>query len=429
MKPKKALTLFYFLFFVTSFVYSQNVNFDDYFISKTLRIDLIHTGDYDSENYFLERLVKEPYWGGSKVNLIDKFRYGENIVEVYDLETNKLIYSRGYATLFQEWKATDEAKNVAKSFYESVIIPFPKNEVKIVISGRMRKAEFTKMFKFTVNPNDYFIQPAPKPMFKVSKILDNGDPSTRVDIVILGDGYTVSEVEKLRNDANKIKDYFLNCSPFKEYKENFNFWLVESISEESGTDIPGKGIYKNTILNSSFYTFNIDRYLMTTDIKAVRDLAGYVPYDQIFIIVNTDKYGGGGVYNYYSLTSIDNPYVDYVTVHEFGHGFASLADEYYTSEVATEDYYDLIVEPYEPNITTLVDFASKWANLVDEDTPIPTPVEDKYKNKVGAFEGGGYVAKGIYRPMIDCTMKSIKYNGFCKVCYNAIVDMIKFYSE
>lgn len=429
MNKKKIVLLFLILLFITAVCNSQDVNFNDYFISQTLRIDLIHAGDYRSENYYLEKLIKEPYWGGSKTNLIDKFRYGENIVEVYDINTNKLIYSRGYATLFQEWKATEEAKRIAKSFYETIIIPFPRNKIKVVISGRMRKPNFTKMFEVIIDPEDYFIQPVPPPIFKVTKILENGDPAQKVDIVILGDGYTSNEMEKLRKDADKIKSYFLNCSPFKEYKENFNFWLVESISEESGTDIPGKGIYKNTILNSSFYTFNVDRYLMTTDIKTVRDLAGYVPYDQIFIIVNTDKYGGGGIYNYYSLTSIDNSYVDYVTVHEFGHGFASLADEYYTSEVATEDYYDLKVEPYEPNITTLVDFGSKWAPLVDEDTPIPTPADEKYKNKVGAFEGGGYVAKGVYRPMLDCTMKSIKYNYFCKVCSNAIIEMIKFYCE
>ncbi|MCX7834085.1 MAG: IgA Peptidase M64 [Ignavibacteria bacterium] len=429
MENKKLILLVFHFFILVSIANSQNINFEDYFLNQTLRIDLIHAGDYNSENYFMEKLIKEPYWGGSKTNLLDKFRYGENIVEVFDFETGKMIYSRGYATLFQEWKATEEAKKIARSFYETIIIPFPKHKIKVVISGRMRKVDFTKMFEVTIDPNDYFIQPAQPPIYRVKKILENGPPEKKVDIVILGEGYTINEIEKLRNDANKIKDYFLNCSPFKEYKENFNFWLIESISEESGTDVPGKGIYKNTILNSSFYTFNIDRYLMTTDIKTVRDLAGYVPYDQIFIIVNTDKYGGGGIYNYYSLTSVDNPYANYVTVHEFGHGFASLADEYYTSEVATEDYYDLKIEPYEPNITTLVDFSSKWLKLVEQDTPIPTPAEDKYKDKVGAFEGGGYVAKGVYRPMIDCTMKSIKYDYFCKICYNAIVEMIKFYSE
>ncbi len=425
----KRTILFLFFFLITVNTYSQDVNFNEYFISQTLRIDLIHAGNFESENYFLEKLIKEPYWGGSKTHLIDKFRYGENIVEVYDYATDKLIYSRGYATLFQEWKATEEAKKISRSFYETVIIPYPVNKIRVVISGRMRRAEFTKMFEFIVDPRDYFIQPSQPPVFEVEKILYNGDPAEKVDIVILCDGYTINEVKKMENDANNIKEYIINCSPFKEFKNNFNIWLVKSISEESGTDIPGERIYKNTILNSSFYTFNIDRYLMTTDIKTVRDLAGYVPYDQIFIIVNTDKYGGGGVYNYYALTSSDNPYVAYVTVHEFGHSFASLADEYYTSEVATEDYYDLKIEPYEPNITTLVDFKSKWADLVEEEVPIPTPSEEKYKGKVGAFEGGGYVAKGVFRPMMDCTMKSIKYNNFCKVCSNAIIEMIKFYSK
>ena len=418
-----------FIFFLLTPAYSQSINFDDYFVSKTLRLDFIHAGDYQNENYFLEEMKTEPFWGGSKVNLIDEFRYGENIVEVYDEASGKLIYSRGFATLFQEWKATDEAKNVPKSFYETVVIPYPKNPVRIEISGRMRKPDFKKMYSVTVNPNDYFIQPESKPRFNTGKLVYNGEPESKVDIVFLPDGYTEAEMEKFEKDAKRMVGYFYGCEPFSEYKNSFNFWVVYAQSDESGTDFPGKRIYKNTILNSSFYTFNTERYLMTDDIKTVRDLAGHVPYDQIYILVNSDTYGGGGIYNYYSLTSVDNKYVDYVLVHEFGHGFASLADEYYTSDVAVEDYYDLNFEPYEPNITTLKDFGKKWSALVEEGTPIPTPPTAEYENTVGAFEGGGYVAKGVFRPRQDCTMKSIKYNYFCPVCRNAIIEMIKFYTQ
>ena len=415
--------------FVIQSVHSQTVNFDEYFISKSLRLDFIHAGDFQGENYFLENMLTEPYWGGSKKNLIDKFGYGENKVEVYDSASGNLIYSRGFATLFQEWKATEEAKILPKSFYESIVIPYPKNPVRVEIYGRMRKPEFKKMFTIYVNPDDYFIQPEPKPLFNTGKLVYNGDPAEKVDIVFLPDGYTEAEMEKFEKDAKRMIGYFQGCEPFSEYKNNFNFWIVYAHSDETGTDFPGKRIYKNTILNSSFYTFNTERYLMTYDIKSVHNFAGYVPYDQIYILVNSDTYGGGGVYNYYSLTSADNKYVDYVLVHEFGHGFAGLADEYYTSDVAVEDYYDLNVEPYEPNITTLKNFDKKWSALVKEGTPIPTPPTAEYESTVGAFEGGGYVAKGVYRPRQDCTMKSIKYNYFCPVCRDAIIEMIKFYSE
>lgn len=418
-----------FILFLLSPAFSQTINFDDYFISKTLRLDFIHAGDFSSESYFLEDMKTEPFWGGSRKNLIDKFGYGENKVEIYDSASGKLIYSRGFATLFQEWKATEEAKNTPKSFYETVIIPYPKNPVRVELYGRMRKPGFEKMYTLYVNPGNYFIKPVSNPLFKTGKLVYNGDPATKVDIVFLPDGYTEAEMIKFENDAKRMVEYFYGCEPFSQYKNNFNFWLVYANSDESGTDYPGKRIYKNTVINSSFYTFDIERYLMTYDIKTVRDLAGYVPYDQIYILVNSDVYGGGGIYNYYSLTSVDNKYADYVLVHEFGHGFASLADEYYTSDVATEDYYDLNFEPYEPNITTLKDFGKKWSALVDEGTPIPTPSTTEYENTIGAFEGGGYVAKGVFRPTQDCTMKSIKYNYFCPVCRNAIIEMIKFYSE
>jgi hypothetical protein len=229
--------------------------------------------------------------------------------------------------------------------------------------------------------------------------------------------------------VNKFTGYFFACSPYKENKNNFNIWVVYAPSQESGTDVPGKRIYKNTIVNSSFYTFNTERYLMTMDVKDLRDIAANVPYDQIMILVNSPLYGGGGVYNYYSIVSSDNDYSDYVMTHEFGHAFADLADEYWTSDVAVTDYFNQKVEPVQPNITTLVDFGSKWKNLVDKNTPIPTPNDSKYYDKVGAFEGGGYVENGIYRPKFDCTMKSRSRNNFCPVCYNALSEMIKFYTD
>jgi hypothetical protein len=106
-----------------------------------------------------------------------------------------------------------------------------------------------------------------------------------------------------------------------------------------------------------------------------------------------------------------------------------LADEYYTSDVAYQDFYSLDVEPLDPNLTTLVDFDSKWKDMVENGTPIPTANTEKYEDVLGAFEGGGYVEKGIYRPKQDCTMKSIVVDNFCPVCKRAIVQMIDFYTE
>ncbi len=286
-----------------------------------------------------------------------------------------------------------------------------------------------KVFEFEVNPSSYFISPELSKKYPSKKIIDNGPVSEKVDVVFLADGYTESEMEKFRNDANRMAGYFFSNSPFKENKEKFNFWIVESPSVETGTDFPKEKIYKNTIINSSFSTFDVDRYLMTYDIKTVRDLAANVPYDQIIILVNSNVYGGGGVYNYYSITSVDDDFSDFVVVHEFGHAFGCLADEYYTSEVGVEDYYDLSIEPYEPNITTLVNFDKKWKNMIDGGTPTPTPQTAEFKSKIGVFEGGGYVAKGVYRPFMDCTMKSRLRDGFCPVCRKALTEMIEFYGK
>jgi hypothetical protein len=232
---------------------------------------------------------------------------------------------------------------------------------------------------------------------------------------------------KFREDVKKMADILFAEAPYSDYKDKFNVWAVESISQDSGTDIPGEKIYANTAVNSSFYTFGLDRYLTTQDIKAVNDFAAAVPHDNIIVLINSAKYGGGGVYNYYSGSTTDNPLSPKVFIHEFGHGFAGLADEYYSSTVAYDGFYPLNVEPWEPNITTMVNFESKWKKIITRDTPVPTPPEEKYSNVVGLFEGGGYSAKGIFRPELDCRMKSNGQKGYCSVCRNAIKKMIEYY--
>jgi hypothetical protein len=232
-----------------------------------------------------------------------------------------------------------------------------------------------------------------------------------------------------KEDCKKFAGYLFNSSPFRENKNKFNIWGIEAPSVESGTDIPKENIWKKTLVNSNFYTFETERYLMTTDNKTLRNVASNAPYDQIYILANSSKYGGGAIYNHYSISVTKDKNFEFIITHEFGHGFTSLADEYWTSDVAYQDFYSLDVEPTDPNLTTLVDFDSKWKDLVEDGIPIPTPNTDGFKEKVGAFEGGGYVEKGIYRPMYDCSMRSIKIDGFCPVCKRAIQQMINFYAE
>jgi hypothetical protein len=372
-------------------------------------------------------MKEEPFWAGSKTNLINSFNSGNFKYEVFDVTGNTLIYSRAFCTLFQEWQTTAEAKSVDRSFYEVATMPYPKDKVKFILSKRERNGLFSKLYETIIDPASYFIRKENPINVAVTKIYGSGDPHTSVDLAFIAEGYKADEMGKFRADVKKMADYLFEEAPFSEYKDRFNIWAVEAISQDSGTDVPGEKIYVNTALNSSFYTFDLDRYLTTQDIKAVNDYAATVPHDNIIVLINSSRYGGGGVYNYYTGTTTGNQLSPKVFIHEFGHGFAGLADEYYTSTVAYDEFYPLNVEPWEPNITTMVNFESKWKKLISKDTPVPTPSEEKFKNVTGLFEGGGYSAKGIYRSAMDCRMKSNNTKGYCSVCRNAIKQMIEFY--
>ncbi len=412
-----------------SFVLQAQVDFDTYFEPKTLRFDYLHAGNSDTSYIFFEQMKEEKYWSGSQTNLIDKFNYGNYMYKVYNAKDNKLIFSRGFNTLFLEWRTTTEAKILSRSFYESIVMPYPKNKIRIVIEERDKKNIFHTKFEMEISPNDFFIKKEKIDLYPSSKVVDNGEPKNKVDIVFIPEGYTKDEMDKFAKDVKRFAGYLFSCSPFEEHKKQFNIWKVDAPSVDSGTDLPGKNVWKNTICNSNFYTFGTERYLTTKDIKSVRDIAAYTPYDQIYILVNTEKYGGGGIYNHYNLCTSNHKLSDFVFVHELGHGFVGLGDEYYTSDVATNDLYPTDVEPYEANLTTLVEFDKKWKNMLDKDTPVPTPNNSKYADKLGVFEGGGYVSRGVYRPKASCTMKDTKFNAFCPVCQRAIIEMIKFYTE
>jgi hypothetical protein len=413
---------------IPSVVLSQG-NFGKYFKNGSLRFDFLLGGDSKTVVVYPEQIKAEPYWGGPRENLTDRIGFGTYRFRVTDQKSDSLIFSKGFCTLFQEWQTTPEAKKTTRTFYQSAIFPFPKRKVRFEIDAWQWDGGFKTIYTTEIDPENYFIKTETPENFKVVKILDNGKPNKKVDVVILAEGYRAKEMDKFEGDAKRLIGDLFNEPPFKEAKNDFNIYAVATPSEESGTDIPGERIYKNTRFNSTFYTFDIDRYLTTSDMKPIYDAASVVPWDQIYVLVNTERYGGGGFYNLVTVCSSDNELSKNVFIHEFGHGFAGLGDEYYTSSVSFEDFYNLKVEPWEPNLTTLVAFDKKWKTMVPDSVPIPTPRTVRYKKTVGVFEGGGYMSKGIYSPMEDCVMKSNVSKGFCPVCTEAIKQAIKFYTD
>jgi hypothetical protein len=468
------------------------INFNDYFIDKTLRIDYYHIGDARSEFITLDQLYQYGTWAGNQKNLIDNFNNGKYYCKVYDAGSNKLIFSKGYDTYFGEYRTTTPAINgVKRSYSETILVPFPKNKIKFVIESRTKEQELVPLFQTEITPSDDKIisKNVVDKNVRVYKSFIGGDPHDKVDVVILGEGYDSNEDLKFLEDMKKFTEIFFEQEPYKTYKDRFNIYGIYKPSEESGTDNPNAGIYKRTVLSTTFNSLGSDRYLLTEDNKAVRDLAAHAPYDAIYIMVNTDKYGGGGIYNLFCTFTTDNVWHEYVFLHEFGHCFAGLGDEYYTSDVSYNDFYPKGIEPTEPNITALPDKNNlKWKEFITPGIELPTLWEKKeyenidkdwlkeraplikkissliamnadkdsikaaekeyqvkeqkhvgildnffkrstYWGKVGAFEGAGYSSQGLYRPMIDCIMFSKGTKPYCKVCEGAIIKMIKFYTE
>lgn len=406
---------------------AQNIDYEQYFGNNSLRMDVYQCGNADSSHYVFERFIFEPYFGGSKVNLIDPFNLGENRVKVIDAQTNTLIYSRGYSTLFREWQTTNEATMMERCYEESVSVPRPRNQAYIIIEKRNRNGEFEEVFSKLYDPYEIFNIFEQRYVFPVYDVMVNGTPESKVDIVILPEGYTAEEMSLFQQHCQNLANVFTQYEPFASHINDFNFRAVLAPSEESGVDNPFYHTWVRTILNAHFYTFYIDRYCTTRDYFSVKDVAANAPYDQIFILVNTNRYGGSGLYNFYSISPASNLSSSYVIVHEFGHAFAGLGDEYAETGSPLASLYNLNVEPWRPNLTTLVDFESKWADLVAPNTPIPTPDDEQYDNIVGAFEGGGYLTTGIYRPQTHCMMRD--YAPFCAVCSRAIEDMIAAHSD
>jgi hypothetical protein len=417
-----------FILLFMGILFNGTAQFDAFFENKSLRIDYQHAGNSTEDFYFLDEVKTEPFWGGSRTNLIDPFGYGEYQVRVFDQSSGQLIYSRGYSTLFMEWQTTAEAKKLQKSFSETVCLPLPKNPARIEFHTRNHAGVFEKKYEYAFSPSDYFINPEQRMIFPVFDVQVNGDPSHKVDIVILPDGYTSRELKKFKKDCRQFAEILFSFEPFRSNQSKFNIRGVLAPSKESGNDIPADGEWKNSILETSFYTFDSERYCMTRANRTMYDLASNAPYDQIYILVNRDKYGGGGIFNQYCVSVSGNLSSAKIIVHEFGHGFAGLGDEY-VGDVSYNEFYPLDVEPWEPNLTTLVHFDRKWGSMITPGVPVPTPDTKEYEQVIGVFEGGGYATKGVYRPVHDCLMNTFNGDVFCGVCRDAIQRMIDFHTK
>ena len=395
---------------------AQNPDYETYFTPDRLRVDFILAGDAHAQHAYLAGLKKECAWAGSHASLIDPFRYGEYMFE------------------FQEWRTTAEAGKVSKAYTQAVWMPFPKEEIRISLSERVKATgELREIFSCSVDPEDALISSEAAPDYTVTPLLTSGDMEHKtplltsgdmehkVDLLFVAEGYAADQMDQFHRDCRKFMDYLFSMEPYKSRKSDFNVTAVDVVSPEQGTDIPNQDIWKHTALNSHFYTFYIDRYLTITDHKSIADNVAGAPFDALFIVVNEEKYGGGGIFNSYALGTAGNELSYQVFIHEFGHSFAGLGDEYYTSEVAYENFYNLETEPWEPNITTLVDFDSKWKDMIDS---------GKWsEEQVGVYEGGGYMAKGVYRPREDCRMHTNTAPDFCPVCQRAINRMIDYYCK
>lgn len=409
--------------------------FSRFFVDKTLRMDYVHTGTKTESHYSLDAFSEEGDWPGSIHNLIDTLNLGNYLLRVFDVKTNQLIYSYGYSTLFREWQTTDEAaKGTLRSFKETLRMPFPKRSVQITISERDRTNHFREKFSTILDPNSRFVKRESRiPVgTEVRALFESGTPHQKVDIAILAEGYTLSQKKKFFKDAARRVTTLLGTEPFKSNKTRMNVWAVFVPSREAGPDEPRKGIFHATALGMSFNSLDLPRYLIEGDNQAIHDAASAAPYDNIYILVNSKRYGGGAIYNFYAVCIADNPWSDYIFVHEFGHAFGGLADEYYSSAVTYNEFYPPGVEPWEPNITALLNPKQlKWKDLVTPGTPIPTPPDTtKYGNAVGAFEGAGYVAKGFYRPTLNhCIMFQKDWRAYCPVCRRAVERVIRFKSE
>lgn len=408
----------------------QAQDFDTYFENRTLRLDYTFSGTDKQQQLFVDQLCSFPGWAGRRHHLKDLHLRGYGQITMCDVATGDTIYRNSFATLFQEWQGTEEATRVAKSFENCFLVPYPKNKVNITVSLFDNRGKISSSLTHPVDPKDILIRQLDSlPVTPHRYIRQNGSPEQCIDVAFVAEGYTAEQMPQFYKDCEVAVEALLDHEPFKSQQKHFNFVAVASESDDSGVSIPGKGIWKKTAVDSHFDTFYSDRYLTTLHLKQLHNLLAGVPYEHIVILANTENYGGGGIYNSYTLTSSRHESYRSVVVHEFGHSFAGLADEYYYDD-EFEPMYPAGVEPYEQNITTLTDFDSKWKDMLPEGTPIPTPATGKdLYTKIGVYEGAGYQSKGVYRAFQDCRMKTNDAPVFCPVCVRILDRLIRFYTE
>jgi hypothetical protein len=439
--------------------------------ARTLRLDYFHTGTATEERFSLDGLALEGPWPGPPDRRLDDTNFGRYAFEVIDRATNRVLYSRGFASIYGEWETTSEARVLSRGFHESVRFPAPGAPVQVVMKKRDARNAFREVWSVLVDPSDPQIDRAPAPALSVWAVMKNGEPRDKVDLLLMGDGYTAAEMEKWHADAKRLAETLFAVSPFKERRGDFNVWAVDTPAGDSGVSRASDGVWKRSALGAQYDAFGSERYVLTFDNARLRRAAAAAPYEFIEVVVNDRKYGGGGIHNLYATVSADNAFTPYVFVHEFGHHFAGLADEYYTSAVAYEAPAERI-EPWEPNATADPQ-AAKWKDLMEPGTPLPTPwPKDEFEalqkdiqarrrkiraerrpeeemealfreerekatrllsffplaGKVGAFEGAMYEAKGLYRPQADCIMFTRDEVGFCAVCRRAIEKVINLYA-
>jgi hypothetical protein len=447
--------------------------FDRDFTADTMRVDYFHTGGPTSgETIALDRVVNDGAWAGSRTQLVDPTNLGTYLFEVHDAATGTLLYSRGFGSIYGEWQTTAEAKTAHRTFHESLRCPWPKQPVSIVLKKRQPDNAFTAIWTTAVDPASRFVNRSPLRQHAgtVWTVVENGPAMEKVDLLVIAEGYTAKELPKFHADVKRLIDALFAEEPYKSRRKDFNVRALDIASAESGVNRPNAGVFRRTAMSAEYNVFDSERYVLTLDNRALRDAASAAPYEFIEILVNERTYGGGGIFNDHATASVDSAFSKYVFVHEFGHHFAALADEYYTSDVAYETGAAAKPEPWEPNVTALRDPSKlKWKDLVATDTPLPTPWDKDaweakarefldrrialirrrapeaefdalfreqqavdtpklggmtFSGKVGAFEGANYQGKGLYRPQTDCIMFTRDEVGFCKVCRKAIERVI-----
>ena len=444
--------------------------------AQTMRIDFYHTGNVKEERFSLDRVVLEPMpWPGNPSRPIDDTNRGKYFFEVVDAGSGRVLYSRGFSSIYGEWETTAEAQKIDRTFSESLRFPAPDAPFRVAVRKRDAKNQFREAWSVTVDPADKFVlRNTALDAGALIRLHESGDSATKLDFLILGDGYTAAERSKFERDARKLTAILFSTSPFKEREHDINVWGLVPAAPQSGISRPSQNIYKRSPVGATYDAFDSERYVLTFENKAFRDLASNAPYEVVEILTNTATYGGGGIYGLYSTVAADSLWAPYIFVHEFGHHIAGLADEYYTSDVAYLPAADR-VEPWEPNVTALLDATQlKWRDLVSAATPLPTPWpkdefetytkaiqqrrrairaanrpetemdalfieeekhdtallnEGSHAHKVGAFEGANYEARGYYRPQADCIMFTRDNVPFCAVCRRAIEQIIDLYSR